>query len=51
MASTWAMVAALQGTIAFAQVDDVAVEIGQDLDFDMAGGFQVFLDINFVAGE
>ena len=41
------LVAALQRAVAFAQVYTVAVLIGQNLDFDMAGGRKVFFQIHF----
>ena len=41
---------ALQGAFAFAEVDDVAVRVGHNLDFDMArGGDEAFEEQGVVA--
>ena len=45
------LMAALQGTVTFAQMDDMAVMIGQDLDFDVAGGLQVLFHVDVVVGK
>lgn len=39
------MVAALDGAVAFAAVDGVAVGVGEDLEFDMAGFFDKFFEV------
>jgi hypothetical protein len=36
------LVAALQAALAFAQLNNVALRIGQDLHFDVAGSFEQF---------
>src|SRR5437867_12652182 len=40
------LVAPLDGAIAFAQVDDVAAAVAQDLEFDMVRIFDEFLDVH-----
>ena len=45
------LVAALDRAIAFAQVEHLAVGIGEDLKLDMSGFFDVFLDVNRAVAE
>lgn len=45
------LVAALDGAVPFEQVDQVAVFVPQDLDFDVFRIFQVFFDVDFLAAE
>src|SRR5262249_44027668 len=45
------LVAALQGAVAFAEVDGVAAAIAQYLDFDMAGPAEIFLEIERLVAE
>jgi hypothetical protein len=44
-------VAALHRAVALAQVDDVAVAVGEDLDLDVAGIGQVALEVDRRVGE
>ena len=41
----------LDRTLAFAQVDQVSVMIAHDLDFDVPGFFDQFLDVHFAIAE
>ena len=43
--------AALDGAFAFAERDDAAVMIGEDLDFDVVWFFQIFFDIEARVAE
>ena len=45
------LMAALHRAIAFAEVDDLTVGIGQDLKFDVPGLLDVLLDINLAVAE
>ena len=45
------LVAALQRAVALAQMHDVAVAVGEDLDLDMARMGEVFLHIDGVVAE
>ena len=45
------LVAALQRAIALAQMHDIAMAVGQDLDFDMARLLEIFLHIDRVVAE
>jgi hypothetical protein len=45
------LVAALHGAFAFAERDDAAVGVGEDLDFDVAGVFQIFFEIETRVAE
>ena len=45
------LVAALDGAIAFAQVDDAALVVAQNLEFDVVRVFDVFLDVNAGVAE
>ena len=45
------LVAALQRTIALAQMHRAALAVAQDLDFDVARLLEIFLDIDFVIAE
>ncbi len=45
------LVAALDGAIAFAQVNGVAVLVAENLDFDVARGFEEFFDVDGVVAE
>ncbi len=45
------LVAALHRAFAFAEGDDAAVRVGEDLDFDMAGIFQIFFKIKARVSE
>ena len=45
------LVAALQGAVAFAEVDGVAVFVGQYLDFDVARGFEEFFHVHHVVAK
>ena len=45
------LVAALQRAIALAQMHDIAMAVGQDLDFDMARLLEIFLHIDGVVAE
>mmetsp|Transcript_23272 Transcript_23272/g.40173 ORF Transcript_23272/g.40173 Transcript_23272/m.40173 type:complete len:588 (-) Transcript_23272:1110-2873(-) len=45
------LVAALQGTVPFAQVHSAALAVPKDLDLDVAGRGQIFLDIDFVIAK
>ena len=40
------LVATLHGAVAFAEVDDIAVHIGHDLELDVVGIFDEFFEIN-----
>jgi len=44
-------VPALDRAVARAEVDDVAVLVGEDLDFDVARLFDVLLDVDLRAAE
>ncbi len=43
--------AALQRTLAFAQVNEVAVLIAQDLDFDVTGTLDEFLQVHLAGAK
>ena len=45
------LIAALDGTIPLAQVDDVASVVAQDLELDVVGVLDVFLDVNAGVAE
>ena len=45
------LVAALDGAVAFEEVDDVAKGVGEDLDFDVAGAGEVALDEDLVVAK
>ena len=45
------LVATLDGTVAFAEMDDVPLLVGEDLEFDVARVFDVFLDEYFAVPE
>ena len=45
------LVAALHGAVAFPEVHGVAVQVGDDLDLDVAGMLDVFLQVDFGAAE
>ena len=45
------LVAALHGAFAFSKRDDAAVGVGEDLDFDVAGIFQIFFEIETRVAE
>src|SRR5690606_14752863 len=45
------LVVALDGAIALEKMDEIAVRIAHDLDFQMAGKFDVFLDQQCVIAE
>ena len=45
------LVAALQGTVTFAQMDRVAFAIAEHLNFDVARRGQVLFDVNFVVAK
>src|SRR5690242_1957914 len=45
------LMAALQRTIAFAQVNDVALRVGEDLDFDMAWPLEIFFHVDLVVAK
>lgn len=45
------LVASLDGTIAFAEVDDIAVLVAGDLDFDVSRLFDVFFDVEAAISE
>ena len=42
---------ALNRTVAFAQVDDVAVPVGQDLEFDMMRSLDIFFEKDAAVAE
>ena len=41
----------LDGTFPFAQMDDIALRIGEDLKLDVTGIGQVFLDVDIADAE
>ena len=45
------LMAALDGALAFAEVDHIAVTVAEDLDFDVAGALDQPLDVDFGAAE
>ena len=45
------LVTALERAVALAEMDGVALAVAQHLDFDVAGLFEVFLDIDCVVAE
>jgi len=45
------LVAALDGAVSFVEVNDVAVVVAEDLDFDVFGAFEVFFDEDVVDAE
>src|SRR5690606_35057505 len=45
------LVAALHGAVAFAEVEGLAVGVGEDLELDVAGLLDVFLDIDRAVAE
>jgi hypothetical protein len=45
------LVAALHGAVAFAKINAVALFVGDDLDFDVAGALDEFLQIDFAGAE
>ena len=45
------LVAALQRAVALAEMDDVAVAVGEHLDFDVARLLEIFLDVDGVVAE
>ncbi len=45
------LVAALQRAVPFAEVPDVAVVVGDDLDLDVTGGFEILLDVDGIVIE
>jgi len=44
-------VASLDAAVAFTEVDDIAVMVGDDLEFDMAGLFDILFDIDIGNAE
>ena len=40
------LMSALNGTISLAEVDDVTVVVGEDLDFDVPGFFDEFFEVD-----
>ncbi len=45
------LVAPLDGALAFEELDDVAVAVGQDLELDVARPFEVLLEVDGVVAE
>ncbi len=45
------LVAALDGAVAFAEVDDVSVRVAEDLDFDVADVVEGLFQNHAIAGE
>src|SRR5690606_29119198 len=45
------LVATLHGAVAFAEVDDVAVLVAEDLELDVARALQVLLDVDAAVTE
>ena len=45
------LVAALYGALALAEVDAVAVGVGEELDFDVAGALDEFFEVDFAGAE
>ena len=45
------LVPALQRAVAFAQMDDIAMGVSGNLDFDMAGQFEIPLEVHGIVAE
>ena len=45
------LVAPLHGAVAFPEMDDVAVVVGQDLDFDVPGLLDVFFEVDVAVAK